>query len=123
MAHGVVHLLVALLVGALYAPLASSAEPKRGQPTNGALAFHRDSGSFGFAVNAATPRLAKTEALKLCAHPKCEVVANLRNDCGAVANGPKRFLASRGVTRAEAEAKALRLCGERCVIAGWACTR
>jgi hypothetical protein len=99
------------------------ADGKRTQPTNGALAYHRESGSFGFAVNAATPRTAKLEALGHCANPKCEIVANLRNDCGAVANGPKRYVTSRGATRAEAETKALRLCGERCVIAGWACTR
>ncbi len=99
------------------------AAPKKVQAPGGALAYHRDSGSFGFSVNAATPRIAKEQALAQCGHPKCEVVGSLRNDCGAIANGPKRFYVTRGVTRQEAETKALRLCGERCAIVGWACTR
>ena len=123
MQHRTFGLLVGSLSLALLAPPHSSAEPKHAQPLTGALAFHRDSGSFGFAMNAATPRIAKTDALAQCGHPRCEVVANLRNDCGAVANGPKRFLVARGATRQEAETKALRLCGEGCAIAGWGCTR
>lgn len=99
------------------------AAPKKVQAPGSALAYHRDSGSFGFSVNAATPRIAKEQALAQCGHPKCEVVASLRNDCGVIANGPKRFYVTRGVTRQEAEAKALRLCGEHCKIVGWACTR
>ena len=82
-------------------------------PPTGALAYHRDSGSFGFAVNAKDSRSARIEALKQCGHPKCEVVSSLSKDCGA----------SRGATRREAEARALRLCGEQCEIVGWACPR
>ena len=100
----------------------ASAAPKTPPPT-GALAYHRDSGSFGFAVNAKDSRSARIEALKQCGHPKCEVVASLSKDCGAVANGPKKFVASRGATRREAETRALRLCGEQCEIVGWACPR
>ena len=92
-------------------------------PPTGALAYHRDSGSFGFAVNAKDSRSARIEALKQCGHPKCEVVSSLSKDCGAIANGPKKFVASRGATRREAEARALRLCGEQCEIVGWACPR
>ena len=92
-------------------------------PSTGALAYHRDSGSFGYAVNAKDSHTARVTALKECGHPKCEIVASLRKDCGAVANGPKKFVASRGATRQEAETRALRLCGERCEVVGWACPR
>ena len=113
---------VALTLATLVS-LACAAAPQKVQAPGGALAYHRESGSFGYSVSAATPRIAKTQALAQCGNPKCEVVASLRNDCGAIANGPKRFYVSRGATRQEAETKALRLCGERCSIAGWACTR
>lgn len=111
-----------LALGMLASP-PGLATPKKVQAPGAALAYHRDSGSFGFSVNAATPHLAKTAALAQCGNPKCEVVASLRNDCGAIANGPKRFFVTRGATRQEAEAKAMRLCGEKCAIVGWACTR
>lgn len=100
-------------------PGAASKSP----PPTGALAYHRDSGSFGYAVNAKDSRSARIAALKECGHPRCEVVASLSKDCGAVANGPKKFVASRGATRQEAEARALRLCGDKCEIVGWACPR
>lgn len=112
-----------VLAVATLASLAVLAAPKKVQAPGGALAYHRESSSFGFSVNAANPRAAKMEALAQCGNPKCEVVASLRNDCGAIANGPKRFVVGRGVTRQEAETKALRICGDACKIAGWACTR
>jgi len=114
---------ITLLLVAAWVPHASAAEPKQSGKPTGAIAYHRDSGSFGFAVNAKDSRTARIDALKQCGHPKCEVVASLSKDCGAVANGPKKFVASRGATRQEAETRALRLCGERCEIAGWACPR
>ena len=110
------------VIALMEVPSSVSAAPKRA-PQTGALAYHRDSGSFGYAVNAADSRSAKIAALNQCAHPKCEVVVSLSKDCGAVANGPKRFVASRGVTRQEAETRALRQCGESCQIVGWACPR
>lgn len=113
----------ALLVATAAMPPASLAASKAAAKATGALAYHRDSGSFGFAVNAADSRAARVGALNQCAHPKCEVVVTLSKDCGAVANGPKKFVASRGATRQEAETRALRLCGERCAIVGWACPR
>lgn len=106
----------------LVLPLPAWSKSKAPPPT-GALAYHRDSGSFGYAVNAKDSRSARIAALHQCGHPKCEIVASLSKDCGAVANGPKRFVASRGATRQEAETRALRLCGERCTIVGWACPR
>lgn len=123
MAYGT-HFLRMLVLGLLLpATVSGLAAPKKVQAPGGALAYHRASGSFGYAVNAANPRTAKIEALAQCGNPKCEVVANLRNDCGAIANGPKKFSVSRGATREEAQAKAQRLCGEGCSIVGWACSR
>jgi hypothetical protein len=122
MAHSAVRLLAATFALAMAAlPHAVRAAPKN--PPTGALAYHRDSGSFGYAVNARDSRSARIAALKQCGHPKCEIVASLSKDCGAVANGPKKFVASRGATRQEAETRALRLCGDSCEVVGWACPR
>jgi hypothetical protein len=123
MRQAVRRLLVPALVFALVgAPGAASSAPKEPPPT-GALAYHRDSGSFGYAVNARDSRSARIAALNQCGHPKCEIVVSLSKDCGAVANGAKRFSASRGVTRQEAQTRALRQCGDGCEIVGWACPR
>lgn len=116
-------LVAAFLAVALCSPSQMSVAAPKVAPPTGALAYHRDSGSFGYAVNARDSRSARIAALNQCAHPKCEIVASLSKDCGAIANGPKRFVASRGATRQEAETRALRLCGERCEIVGWACPR
>lgn len=115
--------LVASLAILTFAGTGGSFAASKVPPPTGALAYHRDSGSFGYAVNAKDSRSARIEALKQCGHPKCEVVSSLSKDCGAIANGPKKFVASRGATRREAETRALRLCGEQCEIVGWACPR
>jgi hypothetical protein len=111
-----------LALATMTGPLPSGAAAKQPKPT-GALAYHRDSGSFGYAVNAKDSRAARLTALSQCGHPKCEIVASIAKDCAAVANGPKKFIASRGTTRQEAETRSLRLCGERCAIVGWACSQ
>src|SRR3954471_3659382 len=90
---------------------------------NGAIAYHRASKSYGYAVNKATARDAQIEALRQCGNEKCEVVAKLRSNCGSVADGPKRFTVGTGVTRQESETKALRTCGEKCEIVAWTCTK
>ncbi|MEO8202787.1 MAG: DUF4189 domain-containing protein [Betaproteobacteria bacterium] len=115
--------LAAVAFALAFAAPSGMTAPKQASKHTGAIAYHRDSGSFGYAVNAADSRAARIAALKACAHPKCEVVASLAKDCGAVANGPKRFVASRGATQQEAETRALRLCGPGCEIVGWACPR
>jgi len=90
----------------------------------GAIALQRETGQFGYAYNSATSRAAKTEALKQCAHPRCEVVAAFSNACGALARGPKKYFPATGAVRQEAETKALRLCAAReCEIVAWACTK
>src|SRR4051812_42281656 len=116
-------LMSTVLMGTLLFAAGPTLSKSKTAPPTGALAYHRDSGSFGFAVNAKDSRAARIAALNQCGHPKCEIVASLSKDCGAVANGPKRFVASRGATRQEAETRALRLCGEGCQIVGWACPR
>ncbi len=122
--------LVWLLLAAMLTPATqesfAATRPKGMQTVrvyNGAIAYHRESASFGYAINHTTARAAQIEALRECPHARCEVVARLRNDCGAVANGPKRFTVGKGATREEAETKALRTCGAGCQIAVWACTR
>jgi serine/threonine-protein kinase len=118
-----------LLYLALIAALACTAEPalakvvvKKG--VFGAIALQRETGQFGYAYDSATSRAAKMEALKQCAHPRCEVVAAFSNACGALARGPKKYFPATGAVRQEAETKALRLCAAReCEIVAWACTK
>ena len=113
---------VVVLIAPLPPVLAATSDFKSSK-ANGAIAYHRDSGSFGYTTDAKNSREAKTEALKQCNHPKCEVVASFRGACGAVANGPKRFAATTGAIRQEAETRALRKCGDACTVAVWACTK
>ena len=118
-------LLLALLVAfgwSVAAPAFAKEEPRRAA-THAAIAYHPESGSVGWATDRKTNREAKIEALRQCAHPRCEVVGEASRGCIALARTPKKHVAQKGVTRQEAEAKALRQCGERCEIAAWTCTR
>jgi serine/threonine-protein kinase len=118
-----------LLHLALVAALACAVQPalakvvvKKG--VYGAIALQRETGQFGYAADATTSRAAKIEALKQCAHPRCEVVASFSNACGALARGPKKYFPATGAVRPEAETKALRLCAAKeCEIVAWACTK
>ncbi len=105
------------------ADAASAKALKLFRSDDGAIAFHPASGSFGYAVDRRSVREAKVEALKQCNHADCEVVLTLKNSCGALANNKQAYFASRGATRAEAEAKARRQCGVKCEILVWACTK
>ena len=90
----------------------------------GAIALQRESGQYGYAVNALTSRAAKIEALKQCADPRCEVVASFSNACGALARRASKYFAATGATRPEAETKTLRLCAAKdCEMVAWACTK
>lgn len=119
----------ALLHLALVAALACVAQPalarfvvKKG--FYGAIALQRETGQFGYASDSTTSRAAKIEALRQCAHPRCEVVASFRNACGALVRGPKKYFPATGATRPEAETKALRLCAAKdCEVVVWACTK
>ena len=122
-------LLVVALVAALPAvaqtkPGKRSAEPNR----FGAIAYNRDSQSWGVGFNFARARDANVEALRECGNGKCEVVHKFRNGCAALADGPKIHAAVSGATPDEAETKALRRCTElnkqaSCKLIAWACTR
>jgi hypothetical protein len=114
-------LIFLLLLGTLVSP-AQAREISR-NALYGAIAYHGESGSSGFAVDRRNSREARIEALRQCGHPKCEIVARLRSDCGAVAKSARKIFTERGATRQEAETKALRRCGDACEIVVWACAR
>jgi hypothetical protein len=117
--------LIALLaLGALCAsPAGARDEPRRGTSVHGAIAYHPESGSVGWATDRKSSREAKVEALRQCGHEKCEVMASVSRGCAALARSTKKHAVQNGVTRQEAESKALRRCGDQCEIAAWTCTR
>ena len=126
MAHNVGSPVLRSIVLLLLSGVLLSSAQARVIPRNslyGAIAYHDASSSSGFAVDRRNSREARVEALRQCGHPKCEVALSLRNECGAIARGGKLVRSQKGATRQEAEAKALRLCGERCEVIAWACTR
>jgi hypothetical protein len=94
----------------------------------GAIAYHRESQAWGLSYDKSQARDASVEALKQCGRKQCEVVLKFKSGCAALAEGSKTFAAVSGATRDEAEAKALRRCGEKnagkdCTPVAWACTR
>lgn len=96
----------------------------------GAIAYHRESQSWGVAYDKPRARDAAVEALRQCGQQRCEVVHRFKNGCAALVDGPKAAFASSGATRDEAETKALKRCAvgspsgaERCKPIAWACTR
>ncbi len=98
-------------------------KPTRGQ-FYGAIAYHADSKSAGWATDRRTAREAKVEALRQCGHERCEVVASITRGCGAVARGRgAKLIVERGATGNEAQTKALRVCGAGCEVVAWTCTR
>lgn len=102
---------------------ASKSAAQKKKTAYGAIAWHRDSGSLGYSYDFATARAAGVEALKHCAHPQCEVILAIRNECGAIADGKQGYAARRGYTEAEARTRALNACGPNCRPVAWACTR
>lgn len=121
---------LALLAG--LAPLEGAAATKAHKPkAHGAIALDRNSDAWGYGINQKTSREARLEALRNCDRPSCEVVLRIEGECGALArkkgsNTPvsyMKFSSSRGTNRAEAETKALRLCGKDCEPIAWACNR
>jgi hypothetical protein len=99
------------------------ATAKKDKVTHGAIAWHRDSGSYGYSHDLTNAKDAAVTALNQCANARCEVVLALRSECGAVADGPKGFKVQKGHTQAEAETKALKACGPGCRPVAWVCTR
>jgi hypothetical protein len=111
-----------LLLALVLAAPASAGSVKKTQ-FHGAIAYHAESGGAGWATDRPTSREARVEALRQCGHPGCEIVGTVRAGCSALARRAKAFKVQSGATRQEAEAKALRVCGEGCEIAAWTCTR
>ena len=111
------------LAALCFAPAAARDQPKSGSSLHAAIAYHAASGSVGWATDRKSSRDAKVEALRQCAHEKCEVVAEVNRGCAALAREGKKHSAQKGASRQEAEARALRNCGEKCEIAAWTCTR
>lgn len=100
---------------------------------HGAIAYDRDSGRVGYAYDQRSTREARAQALMQCGE-QCEVVIDLRNNCGALASkAPKKSastpeppmgpVTAHGATREEAQTKVKRLCGSDCQIQAWACSR
>ena len=104
-------------------PAAARDEPRRGSSAYGAIAYHPESGAVGWATDRKSSREARVEALRQCGHERCEVIASVSRGCAALARSQKKHSVQTGVTRQEAEAKALRRCGEQCEVAAWTCTR
>ena len=98
-------------------------KPPKGKAIHGAIAVNRDTKAVGYAYDFRTAKEAKRAALKQCGDGKCEVLTSFRNGCAAVADGQRKLTAMTGVTRDEAETKAIRKCGADCKILAWACTR
>ena len=115
-----------VLVLLLLASLSSlAAEDKRrgGSPLYGAIAFHDASGAVGWATDRRTSREARLEALKQCGHDNCIIVGTVTRGCMALGHGARKSSVQKGVTRQEAETKALSRCGPGCEIAAWTCAR
>jgi hypothetical protein len=117
-----------LLAACLAVFSAEAANPSAVPNRFGAIAYHRESQSWGLSYDKAKARDASIEALKQCGKKQCEVVHKFRNGCAALAEGPKTFAAMSGATRDEAETKTLRRCGEKnggkeCTLLAWGCTR
>ena len=89
----------------------------------GAIAHHPKGTEVGWASDRRTSREAGAEALKQCGHARCEIAITVQNACAALARGPKQVRAQKGVSRQEAEARALSRCGEGCDVVAWTCTK
>ena len=119
-----VALLVAALLAAQAAAFAAPVTKKSATPNRyGAIAYHRESHSWGVSYDAVRARDASVTALQQCGKRECEVVHKYKNGCAALADGPKAHAAASGATRDEAETKAVKRCGAGCKPIAWACTR
>ena len=116
-------LLLALLSLAGASALAAEDKRRGGSPLYGAIAYHADTKSTGWATDRRTSREARLEALKQCGHEQCVVLGTVTRGCIALAHGGRKPSLQKGVTRQEAETKALSRCGAGCEIAAWTCTR
>jgi hypothetical protein len=102
---------------------ASNSEKAQKKTAFGAIAWHPETGRFGYSYDFQTERAANVAALKECGHERCEIAVSIKNGCAALAQGAKGYAAKKGNTREEAETIALRACGKDCRPLAWACTR
>ena len=114
-------LAVALAAVALGAAATEARKPRAA--AFGAIAHHPKGTEVGWASDRRTNREAGAEALKQCGHARCEIAITVQNACAALARGPKQSRAQKGVSRQEAEARALSRCGEGCEVVAWTCTK
>src|SRR5262245_60659399 len=105
-----------IVAGFSYPPAAVLAKSPKEKTVYGAIAVNRETKAFGYASEARTATDAKREALKQCGEKKCEVTASFKNGCAVVAEGRGKLVPMTGVTRDEAETKALRKCGAECKV-------
>lgn len=119
-------LLAAVLLAVPSVALSANEGKKQSATPNrfGAIAHHRPSRSWGVSHDFARQRDASVEALRQCGHRNCEVVHKFKNGCAALADGPAKSAIASGVTRDEAETRALKRCGQdACSVLAWVCTR
>src|ERR1700676_4115178 len=100
-----------------------------GSAPNGAIAYGKDSGAFGFAYNQRSSSAADHVALSNCAQhgQDCEIVLRLTHSCGAVAAGADgKFATGEGPAQDQAQNNALAACaqiaGGDCHIQTWTCS-
>jgi hypothetical protein len=117
-----VKVLFLLVLVSFSLPLLAQSKAK-GNALHGAIAFHKVSGSIGWATDRRTAREAQVEALKQCGQEQCVVVANVSRGCVALAKDSSKFIVQKGATHQEAETKAMAKCGPLCQIAAWTCTK
>ena len=87
----------------------------------GAIAYNSKAGTYGYAVDRKTRRDAESDAFTACGS-NCDLIKTFRDACGAVAAGGKRVAYESGASRAIAETKAMKKCGDACTVKVWACT-
>ncbi len=119
-------LLVGIVLGSQPIWVAANPPSKAGRSgAHGAIAYHEKSGAFGYSFDFPSARQAKESALAQCGRSGCVVMMSMRNSCAALVQGEKRPFSSQGITRDEAETRALNKCKseQHCKPIVWACTK
>jgi len=97
-----------LLLGAALNP--QTTRVRAAEDLNGAIAYSRSTGSYGYSIDYATRIEAENEALGQCGWGDCEVLVWFQNNCAALSKGHKGIGYAYGATVDEAEAIALDKC-------------
>src|SRR5262245_25562845 len=91
--------IVLALAALCISPAAARDQQKSSSSLHGAIAYHAESGSVGWATDRKSSRDAKVDALRQCNHEKCEVVAEVNRGCAALAREGKKYSTQKGATR------------------------